>query len=861
MKEINFKKIEKKWQKKWGEKKIFEANDNSKKLKYYALEMFPYPSGSGLHMGHAWNYIIGDILARFKLMNNFNVLHPMGYDSLGLPAENAAIKKNVHPSDYTTNSIKNFIKQQKSLGLSYDWSRMLKTSDPNYYKWDQWIFLKMFEKGLAYQKESDVNWCSGCRTVLANEQAQAGSCERCGTKVEMKYLKQWFLKITNYADELYEGINKLKQWPDRTKAMQKNWIGKKEWIDINYEIEGTAETVTVSTTRPDTNFGATFVVIAPEHFLLSKKKALISDERRKEVDNYIGQSKKKTHEERIEEGKKKTGVFTGLYCINQLTGRKMPLWIADFVLTDVGTGVVVGVPGHDKRDFGFAKEFGLPIIRVVVGSDGDKSEIKNINQVQEEEGIMINSSFLDGMNIHDATKKIMDYLEKKKWGKRTFRFRLRDWGISRQRYWGTPIPIVYCEKCGAVPVDEKDLPIKLPKEVKFGEGNPLETNEKWIKTKCPKCGGKGKRETDTMDTFVNSSWYFMRYCDSKNDKKIFDLKKVKAWCPVNTYVGGAEHACMHLIYARFYTKFLRDFGLINFSEPAEKLFHQGMLHAEGGEKMSKSKGNVVLPETVSDKYGIDAARFFLSGLASPDKDIDWSEKGIVGSLRFINRIFDFFEKVKFRKDSKDVEIKLNNVVKNVSEYYENFNYRKATIEIRELFDLFKRTLKKSNSFQSRAPKTLDFAFSRQENFAFLILQNSLKKESHISKKSFEVFLKLLNPICPHITEELWSKLGHKDFISISEWPKFDSKKLKVKKKEIDLNQKVVEVVKSVLGKGNYSKVYFYVVPFEFEKLDSKKLEKEFDKKVEIFSVKDSRKYDPQNKSKKARPGLPSFYLE
>ena len=826
MVEINFNKIESKWQEKWEGAGLFEVSDNSKKDKFYVLEMFPYPSGDGLHMGHALNYVIGDVLARFKIMNGFNVLHPMGYDALGLPAENAAIKDGTHPEAYTNNAIKNYIRQQKSLGITYDWTRVVNTADPKYYKWDQWIFLKMLEKGLAYQKESEVNWCPKCDTVLANEQVQDGRCWRHeDTNVKIKKLRQWFLKITDYADELYDSIDSLEDWPEKTKLMQKNWINKKEWIDINYDIDGTKESVTVSTTRPDTNFGATFVVIAPEHSLLSKEKGLISKKRRSEVDKYIESTKKKTNEERIAEGNKKTGVFTGLYCVNQLTGKKMPLWVTDFVLADVGTGVVVGVPGHDKRDFEFAKQFDIEIVRVVVGSDGDDSPITDVSQVQEEEGTMINSGFLDGMDIHAATKKIMDYLEEKKWGERTFRYRLRDWGVSRQRYWGTPIPVIHCKKCGAVPVPEKDLPVELPKDVKFGKGNPLESDEKWISAKCPKCGDRGRRETDTMDTFVNSSWYFLRYCDSENNKNIFDAKKANYWCPIDQYIGGAEHACMHLIYFRFYSKFLRDLGLINFDEPAKKLFHQGMLHGEGGIKMSKSKGNVINPEKVSEVYGIDTARYFLLSLAEPDKPRDWSEKGILGSLRFTKKIFDTFEKINIGKSSSGIEILLNKTIKGITEDIETFRYRMATIKLKQLFDA---------------------------------IGNEKETSMDVLKKS----LKLLNPICPHISEELWEKIGGKGFVSVAEWPRVDEGKLKEKKRDIDLNGKVIEKVRSIFEKvGEKDKVFVYVMPFELSKVDDKKISKGIEKDVRVFAVSDKDKYDPENKAKSAKPGMPSVYVE
>ncbi|MEA3414111.1 MAG: leucine--tRNA ligase [Nanoarchaeota archaeon] len=830
MKEFDFKTIEEKWQKKWEDARIFEVKEKSDKPNYYVLEMFPYPSGSGLHMGHAWNYIIGDILARFKLMKGFNVLYPPGYDSLGLPAENAAIKVGAHPEEYTNKAIKNFIRQQKGIGLSYDWSRMIITSKPEYYKWDQWIFLKMFEKGLAYQKKSNVNWCPSCKTVLANEQAQTGNCDRCDARVETKYLRQWFLKITDYADELYEGLNKLEDWPERTKLMQKNWIGKSKGTEIDFNING--EKWPVFTTRPDTLFGVTFMVISAQH---SKLINLVTKEQEKEVGKFL--KKLKSVSEKDVDKLNKEGVFTGSYALNPLTNEKVPIYAGNFVVADYGSGMVMAVPAHDKRDFEFAKKYNI-LIREVVKFSGvpQNVELRSKDGILKEayvgEGVLMDSGMFSDLKNKEAKEKITDFLIDKKIGRRIVQFRLKDWGISRQRYWGTPIPIIYCDNCGIVPVNEKDLPIELPKKVKFGEGNPLETNEEWINVDCPRCGGKARRETDTMDTFVNSSWYFLRYCDPKNYNEIFDKKKVKQWCPVDSYIGGAEHACMHLIYSRFYTKFLRDLGLLNFDEPFKKLFHQGMLHNEGGGKMSKSKGKIVLPESVSNKYGLDTARFFLSSLASPDKDIDWSEKGILGSLRFIKRIFEYFENLKIdlaqdtsnKLNSKvNSEVKLNKTIKNISEYYENFEYRKATIELRELFELI--------------------------------------ESKKVSKETFELFLKLLNPICPHITEELWDKLGNKNFISNSSWPEFDENKLIVEKKEIDLTEKIIGMIKPFLGKKVYSKIYLYFVPNEFDKVNKDKLEKEFGISVFIYNIKDKQKYDPQNKSKKARPGQPGFYLE
>jgi len=597
--DYNFKKIEQKWQKKWEDKKIFQVKESRKK-KFYVLEMFPYPSGSGLHMGHALNYIIGDIYSRFKRMNGFNVLHPMGYDSLGLPAENAAIKVGIHPKKYTENSIKNFIKQQKGLGLSYDWSRLVKTSDPNYYKWDQWIFLKMYEKGLVYRKKAPVNWCPKCNTVLANEQVHDGKCWRHkDTKVQVKQLEQWFFKITDYAEELNNKIDSLKNWPEDIKAMQKHWIGKSNGTEILFEING--KKWPIFTTRPDTIFGVTFMVISAQHPELMD---LVTAKQKKEVERFLKKIKS-TSEKDIEELEKE-GVFTGSYSKNPINGEEIPVWVGNFVVADYGSGMVMAVPAHDQRDFEFAKKYDLEI-REVIRQEAKPLASLSSNQTKRDnikerayigEGVLINSGKFNKKINERAKEEITLDLKKKKLGKKVIQYKLRDWLISRQRYWGTPIPIIYCDKCGVVPVSEKELPVELPEEVEFGKGNPLETNKGFVNVQCPKCKGKAKRETDTMDTFVNSSWYFLRYCDPKNNKKIFDPKKANYWCPIDQYIGGKEHACMHLIYFRFYTKFLRDLGLLNFDEPTLNLFNQGMLHGEDGYVMSKSRGNVILPDRI-----------------------------------------------------------------------------------------------------------------------------------------------------------------------------------------------------------------------------------------------------------------------
>ncbi len=1134
MEEINFQAIEKKWQDKWDKAKIFEAEEDPKKKKFYVLEMFPYPSATGLHMGHAFNFTIGDVFSRFKKMQGFNVIHPPGFDSLGLPAENAAIKAGKHPEEYTNNSIKNFIKQEKTLGLTYSWERQVNTADPEYYKWDQWIFLKMFEKGLVYEKEAPVNWCSNCNTIISNEQAQGGKCDRCGTNIEIKQMKQWFLRITDYADRLLEGHKKL-NWPEKTIAMQKNWIGKSYGTEIDFEIPAEANFVllhgytgnpeanffpwlkkelesrghkvtvpklpntaspkineqieyvlknckfdentvllghslgsvvalkvleqlrhpikklilaagfltpvfedkerpfaktfdwkfnfnkiknnvkdililrssndsavgkqhadklkeqiggeiidftseedhicgnkesvvldsclekwSIFTTRPDTIFGVTFMVISAQH---KRLKELVTKEQKLDVDKFLKKLKSVSEKEMAD--MEKEGVFTGSYAINPATNEKVPVYAGNFVVADYGAGMVMAVPAHDTRDFKFAKKYKIPIKQVVapyfldinnppkqgkentrrdivhvivLNKSGDKfialknkkldwvtpitggieqgedalvaaerevkeesgyqnflldrqmpykmlaefyashkdvnrsvtsnvlvfrlkdekqlplskeesekheviwlpiSELKSLHPVGElneilewfsddngsftESGKLINSKEFDGISSEDAKKKITDWLISKKLARQVVNYKLRDWSVARQRYWGTPIPLIHCEKCGVVAVPEKELPVKLPKEVKFGEGNPLLTNAKWLNVLCPKCKGKAKREANTMDTFVNSSWYFLRYCDPKNNKEIFSKEKVKYWMPVDLYIGGAEHACMHLIYSRFYAMFLHDLGLIDFEEATPRLFHQGMINDAKGEKMSKSKGNVIEPLETMAKYGVDATRFYLLSEASPEKGFNWTDSGIQGATRIINKVWKIGQDVKIGKDSKEIKIKLNNTIKGLTSQIESLDYRKSTIEIRELFD-------------------------------------AISKESEISKETLEGSLKLLAPFCPHIAEELWEKLGHKEFISLAEWPKYEE--IKEKKSQEDLNEKIILELKQLLEKfPDKKKAYIYVLPFELAKMNKNQISKELGKDIEVFAVNDPKKFDPENKSKKALPGKPGIYLE
>jgi len=812
----NFKTIERKWQKNWEEKKVFQVKEDKKKKKFYVLEMYPYPSGDGLHMGHAFNYTLGDVLARFKKMQGFNVLHPMGFDSFGLPAENAAIKFKKHPKIFTDIAIKNFISQEKSLGFSYDWNRVLMSHDPKYYKWNQWIFLKMFERDLAYRKKSPVNYCKKCDTVLANEQVHNGRCWRHNdTEVEIKNLEQWFLKITDYAEELLEDIDKL-DWPERIKIMQRNWIGKSEGTEINFEIN--REKWPIFTTRPDTLYGVTFMVVSAQHPELMK---LVTNEQKKHVEKFL--KKIRTTKQEDIDKLEKEGVFSGSYATHPLTKSKIPVWIGNFVLAEYGSGMVMAVPAHDQRDFEFAKKYKLSIRQVVSGGNiKDKSYLGS--------GKLINSDKFDGLKNSEAKAHITNYLETEKLGKKTVQYKLRDWLISRQRYWGTPIPILYDESGKVIPVDKKELPILLPNKVKFGKGNPLKNSKSFTDVKIK--GKIYKRETDTMDTFFDSSWYFMRFTDSKNKKKIFDNKKTEYWMPVDFYTGGAEHATMHLIYARFFTKFLRDIGLIKIDEPFSRLFNQGMVHASDGFVMSKSRGNIVNPSEVIDNFGADTLRIFLVSNGAPDKDFNWDSKGIEGSYKFVNKLIEYFLKTKLDRSSKKLESKLNKTIKEVTGDIENLRYNFAIIKLRKLFD-------------------------------------KILEEKNISKKDAESFLKLLSPFCPHMAEEIWEKFGNKKLLTLEKWPVADEKKIDEEfEKQEQAIEKLVEdvlnVVNIVKTKGkSVTKLYIYTLPNELNNYEGNLgvIEKRTNLKTNVFSVSDKNKYDPENKSKKVKPGKPGIYLE
>ncbi len=744
MEKKTFNQIQDKWQKKWDAAKIFQVNEDSKKPKFYCLEMFPYPSGY-MHMGHVRNYSIGDYFARFKRMKGFNVLYPMGFDAFGLPAENAAIKKGIAPEKSTKDNIKGIKNQFKLMGFSHDWSRELATSDPNYYKWNQWIFIQMFKKGLAYKKAGIINWCPSCNTVLANEQVEDGKCWRCNSEVEQKPLEQWYLKIKDYADELLNGIDKLDNWPERVKIMQKNWIGRSEGTIIKFKIKDMDKTLETFTTRVDTIYGITYLVLAPEHPLVLELTK--GTEQEQKVKDFIKKVSKESTIERTAEGKEKNGVFTGRYVINPVNGEEVPLWIADYALVDYGTGIVMAVPTHDQRDFEFAKKYKLPM-KIVISPENNKLNLDKITKAFTDDGLMINSDKFNNQKNRDAIPKIQKYLKENDWGYATINYKLRDWLISRQRYWGTPIPIVYCDKCGIVPEKQENLPIKLPADVKFtGKGNPLLTNENFVNCKCPKCGANAKRETDTMDTFFDSSWYFLRFTDPNNDKEIFSKKKANYWMSVDQYIGGIEHAILHLLYARFFTKVLRDLGLTNIDEPFNNLLTQGMVN-KNGIKMSKSVGNVVDPTEIVSKFGSDTARVFILFAALPEKELEWNDDAVEGSFRFLNRIYALCELLeqnsRTNKNISDKRIisKLNRTIKDVSKRMQELKPNLAIGSLIEFVNAIYRY--KEKDYNKNVIKTII------KNLALLI-----------------------SPFAPHLAEEMWEIIGNKDFVSLQEWPTHD----------------------------------------------------------------------------------------
>jgi leucyl-tRNA synthetase len=734
--------IEPKWQKSWEKAKLYETSDTSDKQKFYDLVMFPYPSGN-LHMGHVRNYAIGDVIARFKRMNGFEVLQPIGWDAFGMPAENAAIKHNSHPDDWTAKCIERMTKQLKRMGISYDWTREVTTCKEDYYKWTQWLFLKFFEKGLAYRKNAKVNWCPDCQTVLANEQAKDDKCWRCATPVEEKAIEQWFYKITEYSERLLQDIEKLKGWPEPVKIMQRNWIGKSRGVEIEFNVaRPSSHVLKVYTTRPDTLFGVTYMVLAPEHPLVDKFTKGTKHE--KEVKAFKEKVKHETLHER-EESSGKEGVFTGAYAINPANNEEIPIWISDYVLMEYGTGAVMAVPAHDQRDFEFATAHKLPI-KMVICPNYPEPKCPILKEAFVAEGTMVDSGQFDGQPSAEGAKKVGDWLESKKVGKWKTNYKLRDWLISRQRYWGAPIPVIHCEKCGIVPVPEKDLPVKLPKNIKFtGKGaSPLAQVKEFVEIKCPKCKAKARRETDTMDTFICSSWYFYRYCDAKNSKQAFAKDKVDRFMPVDQYIGGIEHAILHLLYSRFFAKVLHDLKLVPTDEPFTNLLTQGMVIKDGA-KMSKSKGNVVDPDHIIEKYGADTARLFILFASPPERELEWSDKGVEGSFRFLNRVWrlvatnnqDTRNKIQTNSNNQILK-KMHQTIKAVTDDLERFSFNTAIARLMEYV-------------------------------------NELNKAEKVGTEEIKALLIMLAPYAPHLAEELWNKIGNKGSIHQEAWLKYDPK--------------------------------------------------------------------------------------
>ena len=761
--------IELKWQSKWEKEGIYQPNLSNAKRPFYNLMMFPYPSAEGLHIGSIFTFGGVDVYARFKRMQGYDVFEPIGLDGFGIHSENHALKTGTHPFEHAKRTEDNFYRQLRSTGISFAWKNKLETYDPAYYKWTQWLFIELFKAGLAYKKKSPVNFCPSCKTVLADEQVIDGKCERCNSLVEKRDLEQWFFKITDYAERLLSNIDGL-NWSNKVKIAQKNWIGKKTGINIAYDVEGSGEEIVVFTTRPDTNFGATFIAIAPEHPLALE---ITTEENKEAVKEYIKTATKKSDIERTAEGKEKTGVFTGSYAINQLTGYRMPIWVSDFVLVDFGTGALVGVPGHDHRDFEFAKKFGLEIKRVVVGSDGDKSEITKIEQVQEDEGTMVNSGFLDGLDIHEATEKIMDYIEEKSYGERISTYHLRDWLISRQRYWGPPIPMIFCKNCADTgqswftteegkkhhELDKGDpelqhtygwypeakLPVELPyiEDYKpMGTGKaPLANYPDFYETTCPGCGKPAARETDVSDTFLDSAWYFFRYISTDRQDVAFDIELAKKWLPVTMYIGGAEHSVLHLLYARFVTMVLKDLGYISFEEPFARFYAHGLIIKDGA-KMSKSKGNVINPDEYFRKYGADAVRCYLLFLGPFNQGGDFSDTGMEGMFRFTKRVWAMFtnQTLSSAKSEPAAKSIMHETIKGVTADLEELRYNTALAKL-------------------------------------MIWYNFLIKQDKITKEEAEVYLRLFAPFAPHMTEELWSLIGSEFSIHKSNWPEFSEKQI------------------------------------------------------------------------------------
>lgn len=757
----DFKEIEEKWQLCWEERKQFRVTEDPSRPKYYLLEMYPYPSGR-IHMGHVRNYSIGDVVARYKRMRGYNVLHPMGWDAFGLPAENAAIENNIHPAIWTEDNIRYMRKQLKRMGFSYDWDRETASCYRDYYKWNQWFFLKMYERGLAYKRASSVNWCDSCQTVLANEQVEGGLCWRCETPVRQKQLEQWFLRITHYAEELLAGLDKLPGWPERVKVMQRNWIGKSVGVEVRFPLASGDASIPAFTTRVDTLFGATFILLSPEHPMVQK----VSEEtpQAQSISLFLERMSRADKISRTALDAEKEGCFTGSYAINPATGEKIPIWVANYVLLEYGTGAVMAVPAHDQRDLEFARKYDLPIRVVVKGLDGGPGE-ETSAEAYVEEGLLINSGRFNGLPSDRAREAIAKHLEGNGNGKRQVAFRFRDWGISRQRYWGTPIPIIYCDRCGTVPVPYQDLPVVLPSDVQIvGKGeSPLGKVDGFVQSGCPKCSAPARRETDTMDTFVDSSWYFLRFLSPHNDLVPVEEDAARYWMPVDQYIGGIEHAVMHLLYARFFTKFLHDLNLIQVDEPFTNLLTQGMVIKDGS-KMSKSKGNVVDPNELLERYGADTARLFSLFASPPEKDLDWSDQGVEGSFRFLNRIWRMVETYQPSSRSVDGEPHLEELTVG-----------------KDLFRCVHQTIKKvtediEDKFHfNTAISALMELVNEVSRFDLSGTEAERNERDRVLKKALETVLLLLSPFSPHICEELWRRMGHPRSVFEEPWPVYDER--------------------------------------------------------------------------------------
>lgn len=803
--EYKFKEIEAKWQKTWKDSGVFKTVKDNRK-KYYVLEMFPYPSGN-LHMGHVRNYTIGDLTARFMRMQGYNVFHPMGWDSFGLPAENAAIQRNIPPFNWTRDNIAHMKGQFQRLGVSYDWDRELATYTPEYYKWNQWMFVKMFNNGLAYRKKAAANWCSSCNTVLANEQVDNGNCWRCGQVVTQKELDQWFFNISKYADDLLDGHKELSgNWPERVITMQKNWIGKSTGLKAVFKMEDGSD-LPIFTTRPDTIYGVTFMVVSPEHPILNSVK-------KPEVVEFIKKFKALSLVERLAEDKEKEGVDTGLKVKNPFTGEIVPLWTGNFVLMEYGTGAIMAVPAHDERDYAFAKKYGIPV-KVVIQNKEKNLRPETMTNAYVDEGSLVDSGSFNEMDNLSAIEKIIEFAEKSGIGTKHIQYRLKDWLLSRQRYWGCPIPIVYCEKCGAVPVPESDLPVKLPTEVDFHgtSASPLVSMKSFYEAKCPSCGGTARRETDTMDTFVDSSWYFAKYTSPKSEK-IFDEKEVNYWTPVDQYIGGVEHACMHLLYARFFNRIMYDMKLVPTKEPFTRLLTQGMVIKDGA-KMSKSKGNIVDPEAIFASYGADTARMFMLFAAPPEKDLDWSDKGVEGCFRFITRVWRLVIKYAhlYNADSKN------------QTFSGTADLLKLRKEIHKTIKIVTSDIRDKMQYNTAIARMMELV-----NSAYLVDESLFESKdgSFVITELFNSLIPMMNPFTPHLTEELWSMLSHKDLLVNASWPSFDSALAE---------QSDVEVVFQINGKIRSKRL----VQSDISKENLEKLALEDPRITELLSGKEIKK--------------------